>query len=114
MKLLRYLFCILSVVGIFLSSSVNADWWDGDKPRVIIKTGTITDYGNKMGHERGEHLAYLELDGTTLWEMDFDAVPELNWEIGDNIKIYIESGAHLHTAENINKHNHAFLKLLKL
>lgn len=108
MKILSYLLCALSIM-VITHTSVNAEW-SGDEPEVSVKTGVITDTRVKMGHERGEHLIYFDLDNASRWEMvNFDQASDLNWEVGDNVKIYYESGSPRHTGENLDKHNHAFV-----
>ena len=114
MKLSNFLSCSLLIAAIAITSSVNADWWDLDEPEISIKTGVITDIGVKMGYEHGEHLTYIDLDQTTRWEIEnFDLFSELNWSVGDNLKIFVESGEYHHTALNLDRHNHAFLILIK-
>lgn len=55
-----------------------------------------------------ENVFLFELDHTTRWEVEyFDG--DFNWSLGDRIKIYYQPHIYHHRAENLDKHNYAYL-----
>lgn len=58
-----------------------------------------------------EHLFTLELDHTSRWEVEYFH-GDFNWEVGDQIKIYYQPDIYHHQAENLDKHNQAYLILM--
>lgn len=55
-----------------------------------------------------ENLFTFELDDTSQWEVEYFN-GNLDWEVGDRIIIYFQADIYHHQAENLDKHNHAFV-----
>lgn len=104
--------CLMVIVALMVMTSITATEWS--MPETYVKSGVITNLETKMGHERGEHATFIDLDGASRWEIEnFDAAPDLNWQIGDKIKIFFEPDSHYHSAENLDKQNQTFLILIR-
>ena len=110
MKLFLKTISILAVAFSLITFPANAGVWD--ELGLRIKTGKIIDIGVKMDHEHGDHLMWMEIDEEPTWELndtdywlvkDFDQGSEAGWEIGDRLRIYLDSKQHNFFAINLDK-----------
>jgi hypothetical protein len=70
----------------------------------LLAIAVITDFWV----DEYENIFRFELDNASHWEVEYFN-GNLDWEVGDHIKIYFQPDIYHHSAENLDKHNHAFL-----
>lgn len=78
-------------------------------PLLLAISVVITDFWL----DEYENIFHFEADYVSHWEVEYFN-GDLDWEEGDRIIIYFQPEIYHHQAENLDKHNYAFLILLHL